>query len=232
MKTKFHQRLTELQEDIKSAEFARRLGISGSTLQQYQKGSLPRIDAALSMAEAAGVSVAWLIGESEDRDYGDLYHHAVLGFAKDSTNDTQAHVSLPRYNIQASAGHGAFADSQEVADHLTVSRAWLGRYVSSAARVVIIEARGDSMEPTIRHGDLLMVEMGVERENVAAGGVFVVAVAGMIMVKRLQIMLDGDLTISSDNRAYRAETVPAAERDDKIIVHGRVFWSGGPLASR
>ena len=42
----------------------------------------------------------------------------------------------------------------------------------------------------------------------------------------------GDLKISSDNRAYDPETVPAAERDDKVIVHGRVFWAGGPLASR
>ena len=77
-----------------------------------------------------------------------------------------------------------------------------------------------------------MVEMNVDGDHVSAGGVFVIAVAGMIMVKRLQIMLDGDLKISSDNRAYDPETVPAAERDDKVIVHGRVFWSGGPLASR
>ena len=141
-------------------------------------------------------------------------------------------VSIPRCDIQASAGHGAFSDSQEVIDHLTVSRQWLNRYVRNGDSVVVIEARGDSMEPTIRHGDLLMVEMGAERENVAAGGVFVIAVAGMIMVKRLRIMLDGDLTISSDNRAYGPETVPAAERDDKVVVHGQVFWAGGPLASR
>ena len=141
-------------------------------------------------------------------------------------------VSVPRYDIQASAGHGAFADRQEAADHLIVSREWLGRYVRDAGRVVVIEARGDSMEPTVRHGDLLMVEMNVDGDHVSAGGVFVLTIAGMIMVKRLQIMLDGDLKISSDNRAYDPETVPAAERDDKVIVHGRVFWSGGPLASR
>ncbi len=141
-------------------------------------------------------------------------------------------ISIPRYDIQASAGYGAFSDGQEVVDYLNVPRAWLNRYVSGDAHVVVIEARGDSMEPTIDHGDLLMVEMKVEREDVAAGGVFVFAVDGMIVVKRLQVMLGGDLKISSDNRAYEPETVPAAERDDKIIVHGRVFWTGGPLVSR
>ena len=232
MKTKFHQRLNELQKDIKSAEFARRLGISGSTLQQYQKGSLPRIDAALSIAAAAGVSVAWLSGESDDRDYGDYQHHAVSGFAEDREIPPASHVSIPRYDIQASAGYGAFSDGQEVVDYLNVPRAWLNRYVSGDAHVVVIEARGDSMEPTIDHGDLLMVQMKVEREDVAAGGVFVFAFDGMIVVKRLQVMLGGDLKISSDNRAYDPETVPAAERDDKITVHGRVFWTGGPLVSR
>ena len=141
-------------------------------------------------------------------------------------------VSIPRCDIQASAGHGAFSDSQEVIDHLTVSRQWLNRYVRNGDSVVVIEARGDSMQPTVRHGDLLMVEMNVEREDIAAAGVFVLAIDGIIVVKRLQVMLAGDLTVSSDNRAYDPETVPAAERDDKVVVHGRVFWTGGPLASR
>ena len=52
------------------------------------------------------------------------------------------------------------------------------------------------------------------------------------MIKRLQIMLDGDLRILSDNAAYSAQTVAANERDDKVIVHGRVVWSGGPMTGR
>ena len=217
METKFHQRLTLLQSDLSNAEFARKLGISPSTLQRYSEGSVPRIDAAAAIADACAVSLDWLTGKGADK---------LPGSAEASF------VHLPRYDIQASAGHGALVGQQETASYLTVSREWLNRYVSSAAHVVVIEARGDSMEPTVRHGDLLMVEMNVDGDHVAAGGVFVIAVAGMIMVKRLQTMLDGALKISSDNRAYDPETVPAAERDDKVIVHGRVFWSGGPLADR
>ncbi len=141
-------------------------------------------------------------------------------------------ISLPRYDIEASAGHGALAHDHAVVDYLTVSREWLSRYVSGTAQVVVIEARGDSMEPTVRHGDLLLVEMSVDNDTVAAGGVFILSVAGMIMIKRLQIMLNSDLRILSDNTAYEAETVPAEERDDKVIIHGRVVWSGGPMSGR
>jgi len=206
----------------------REIGISRGALANYIAGTTsPQVETVELISKASGIDLAWLLtgggGEDQQKTY------AVPGFGKEQT---QSHVSLPRYDIQASAGHGAFADRQEAADYLIVSRNWLSRYVRNGDRVVVIEAHGDSMEPTVRHGDLLMVEMGAERDHVAAGGVFVIAVAGMIMVKRLRIMLDGDLTISSDNRAYDPETVPAAERDDKVIVHGRVFWSGGPLASR
>ena len=211
-------------------EFAEFIGVPGQTLGNYLRGNRePSFDFLLRLRQKTDIDINWLLTGVAEEEEQKTY--AVPGFGKEQT---QAHVLLPRYDIQASAGHGAFADRQEAADHLIVSRDWLSRYVRDAGRVVVVEAHGDSMEPTIRHGDLLMVEMGVDRENVAAagGGVFVIAVAGMIMVKRLQVMLDGDLTISSDNRAYRAETVLAAERDDKVIVHGRVFWSGGPLASR
>jgi phage repressor protein C with HTH and peptisase S24 domain len=77
-----------------------------------------------------------------------------------------------------------------------------------------------------------IIETGIDAESIAAGGVFVLTIAGMIMIKHLQIMLNGDLKISSDNKAYDPETIPADERDEKVIIHGWVFWSGGPLGGR
>ena len=212
-------------------EFAEFIGVPGQTLGNYLRGKRePSFDFLIRLKQKTDIDIDWLL--TGDAEKEERRNYLVYGFAEDREIPPASYISIPRYDIQASAGHGAFADRQEAADHLIVSRDWLSRYVGNGDRVVVIEAHGDSMEPTVRHGDLLMVEMKVEREDVAAGGVFVIAVAGMIMVKRLQVMLGGDLKISSDNRAYDPETVPAAERDDKVIVHGRVFWSGGPLASR
>ena len=213
------------------SSLVRRLGISRGALANYISGATsPQIETVELIAKASGVDLVWLLTGQDIPGEKKTYH--LTGFAEDYEIPPASYISIPRYDIQASAGYGAFADGQEVVDYLNVPRAWLNRYVSGDAHVVVIEARGDSMEPTIDHGDLLMVQMKVEREDVAAGGVFVFTVDGMIVVKRLQVMLGGDLKISADNRAYEPETVPAAERDDKIIVHGRVFWTGGPLVSR
>ncbi len=143
-----------------------------------------------------------------------------------------ATIPLPRYDIQASAGHGSLADSETISNFLTVSREWLSRYVPVGAKVVIIEARCDSMEPTVRDGDLLLLHMDIDLDTAAAGGVFIITVGGMIMIKRLQIILNGDLKIMSDNKAYEAETIPAAQRDESVIIHGRVFWCGCSLGAR
>ena len=218
MESKFHQRLRSLQHDLSNAEFARKIGLKPSTFQRYGNGSLPRIDAAAAIAEACGVSLDWLVGEGTESD-------AV------KAGDASV-VSLPRYDIHVSAGHGPMAGNHEIADFMTVSREWLARYVSANAHVVVIEARGDSMEPTVGDGDLLFVEMSIDKNSVAAGGIFVINVGGLIMIRRLQVMLNGDLRVSSDNRVYEPETIPAAERDEKVAVHGRVFWVGGPLGGQ
>lgn len=54
----------------------------------------------------------------------------------------------------------------------------------------------------------------------------------MIMIKLLQVMLNGDLKFKSDSKAYEPESIPAAQRDESVIIHGRVFWCSGPLGVR
>ena len=209
---------------------AKSAGVPRRSVQSILEGKVPSLTRAEEIASALGLE--FYIGPP--RESSDSAVVAQITQDKRDIVDGQETglVSLPRYDIEASAGHGALAHDDAVVDYLTVPREWLSRYVSGTAQVVVIEARGDSMEPTVRHGDLLLVEMSVDNDTVAAGGVFILSVAGMIMIKRLQIMLNSDLRILSDNTAYEAETVPAEERDDKVIIHGRVVWSGGPMSGR
>ncbi|MCI5075589.1 S24 family peptidase [Oricola sp.] len=138
-------------------------------------------------------------------------------------------VAIARYSVQASAGNGAVVLAEEVADWFRVGRDWLERYVPRGARTGVIEARGDSMEPTISDGDILLLNFDVNRQDVANGGVFVITIDGNLFVKRLQIMLDGSIMIRSDNDRYEPERVDREYADEKMLVHARVVWSGGPL---
>ena len=194
--------------------------VSRGAMTNYVSGKTsPQLETLERISKAAGVSAEWLaFGSSDDSPSG--------GSAAATTASL---VALPRYDIQASAGSGSLALNEDVRDFMSVSREWLSRYVPPNARIGVIETRGDSMEPTIRDGDILMVTHDIDDDDVAGGGIFVISVEGHLMVKRLHKRLNGDMQIISDNERYEKETIAAAELAHKLVVHARVFWHGGPI---
>lgn len=82
------------------------------------------------------------------------------------------------------------------------------------------------MEPTIRDGDLMLVRFDIDR--IVNDGVYVVAYDGDIRVKRLTVNL-GQIILSSDNERHRDQLIPRSEADERLIVHGMVFWAGGAI---
>ena len=143
-----------------------------------------------------------------------------------------AMVVVPRYEVRASAGRGALVISEDVSEHFAVGRDWLRRMLPSWAPpnavVGFLEGGGDSMEPTIRDGDLIMIVQDPEWWVVERGGIFVFTLDhDRLMLKRLQVLMNGDLSIISDNPAYANETIPMSEVQARVIVHGMVFFSGG-----
>ena len=214
----FLRRLLHLKGDEKDADFARRCGIPYTTLKRYLGGSLPGIDAAVKIADANDVTVDWLAGRKAPAREG-----PVLA--------PQGSVIVPRYETQASAGGGALVISENISEYMTVGRDWLRKNLPSWAPpnaiVGVLEGSGDSMWPTIHDGDLIMVVQDVERRIVERGGIFVFSLDDRLLLKRLQVLASGDLRILSDNKAYEAETIPAAELDQRLIVHGQVFFVGG-----
>ncbi|WP_290776690.1 S24 family peptidase [Hoeflea sp.] len=204
------------------ADFAEEIGISNSALGYYVRGERePSYDFLKRLRLARGVDINWLITGDGNSD------------AKPVTSSKVPNqVTIPRYAIHASAGGGAVVLSEEVEDYFTVSPNWLARYLPKGARAGIIEARGDSMEPTIADGDILILNFSIDSSAVNDGGVFVISVDGVLLVKRLQVTVDGHILIRSDNDLYEQEKVTREFADERITVHAKVVWSGGPIRRR
>ena len=84
-------------------------------------------------------------------------------------------------------------------------------------------ARGDSMEETIRDGDVLLVDTSIDR--VRDNSIYVIVYGDMVLVKRIHGRINGSLQLISDNPRYPAEEVAKAEVD-QLQVAGRVAWYG------
>jgi len=136
---------------------------------------------------------------------------------------------LPVYDAKASAGPGQEIDRETVLHRIAFREDWI-RTVTSAPldRLAVIGVDGDSMEPTLRQNDLVLVDFGQTRPQ-RQDGIYVIRTDGGLQVKRLQVEIAaGRLSILSDNKAYE----PQRNVDPQdVAVVGRVIWLGRQIGS-
>ncbi len=202
---------------------AERSGIARTTLENYLNGrSEPKAGALVSMAKAAGVRVEWLASGGGPMLIG-------CTDTPETTSDISAYRDfslIRRLSVEASAGYGALSgpeDHDNDAGMLAFQSDWLHRHGINPRAARALTAKGDSMEPTIRDGDILLVDTSIDR--VRDNAIYVVVLGGLVLVKRLQVRRDGSLRLISDNDRFEPEEVPANEATD-IQVAGRVMWYG------
>lgn len=142
-------------------------------------------------------------------------------------NEPSEFTFIHRLDVEASAGHGRIFDEHEPTQLLGFRTDWLRKMGIAPNRAQALTAIGDSMEPTIRDGDLLLVDRSVSQ--IVDNGIYVMTLGGLVVVKRVQMRRDKSLLLISDNRErYEPEIVPPDEVTT-LIIEGRVRWFGRSL---
>lgn len=216
----FAERLSQLLGRQTFRSFAQRAGMSDSGLKKYLfGGTIPPIHRAIQLAEAAGVSFDYLvfgIGDPNDESATPIKPD-VAG----SSNDDQF-TTITAYEISASAGHGTHIDSEPLAEPMAFRTDWLRREGLDPAKLAVIRAKGDSMEPTISDGDVILIRLA--NGDGPRDGLHVLRLDGGLFVKRLQFDLGG-VRIISDNPLYQSRDLSKEEAAGLDLV-GRVIWAG------
>lgn len=179
------------------AQLSRLLGRNPAYLQQFVRRGTPR-----ALAEGDRQRLARFLGVPEVR----------LG-----APEREELVEIARLDVGASAGPGRFVeDGRRCPGALspTLLRA-LGVRPAAAS---MIRVEGDSMEPTLADGDEILVDSD-RRAVEGRGGVFVIRLDGLVMVKRLRPAIGG-IEVASDNPAYPVRFC----RGGTVEVIGRVVW--------
>ncbi|MFQ5533440.1 MAG: XRE family transcriptional regulator [Sphingomonadales bacterium] len=208
----FHERIIILTDLVGGASALARLSnLSRRVIDKYKAGeSEPSRDRLLAMARAAGVSIGWLVaGEGPMRP--DEPTEAAGG----------DFVLLPIYDIQLSAGDGSFNDRAHAVGRVPFPLSFLRDLGhSNAKELAILKAKGDSMEPTVHDGNLLLID---QSDRGLRDGIYAFVEGDVAYVKRIRRTHDG-VRIISDNSAYPPWTFPN-ERLDELQVIGRVRWA-------
>ena len=132
-------------------------------------------------------------------------------------------VMVPRYDVRASAGHGSLVHSELIVDYLAFREEWISRIGLSSEKLALIKVTGDSMFPTLNNNDLVLIDLRVQKLGV--DDIYTIQHRGHLLVKRIQIKMDGTVVIKSDNPLYESEALCPADAEN-LIVMGRVVWFG------
>lgn len=211
-------RLAQLlkQQGLSHGALAKRVGVSTTAIwklvNQPAQGSkhIHRIAAEL------GTSPEYLMNESDIAAPTGLSDRLLPFRHAEPARDPDV-VELAEIDLRFGMG-GTYLDSPAEVRTRRFSREWLRNFTSAPPeQLVWTVGTGDSMEPTIRSGEVILIDRSQQTPRFG-DEIWACSFGDIGMIKRLRPMPDGTVQIHSDNQVVRSEVAT----DGELHVYGRV----------
>ena len=208
------ERLKKIRGDMTQADFAKLIGIHKNSLKRYERGeSEPDIGVCSKICSVFGVSPDWLI----------LGTGPMKKDTPQETEDDSDLIMIPMANAVLSAGSGSLETDGDSERSYAFRRDFIARK-GSAKNMVLMRVSGDSMEPEIMDGDVVLLDQS--KLKVIPGRIFAVGFEDSIYLKRID-MLPGQAILKSINPAYPPVNLDLrGQNGDKLRLIGQVLWVG------
>lgn len=176
-------------------------GIKEPSVTNWKKdGDIPS-DRLYALEEECGVSLRQFIIEDQE------VHQSPISSI----------IKAPIISAKASAGVGIAHYDVESVGELLIDR-MMFKILPNLQNVRAIEVSGDSMYPTLKDGDYVVIE---ENVHFSGEGIYVLQFDGMLLVKRLQATSRG-LKVLSDNVYYKDDEYAPDDDQRTFQVVGKV----------
>ncbi|MDO6497360.1 LexA family transcriptional regulator [Photobacterium sanguinicancri] len=230
-------RLQELLGSQSVRSFAQGIGVSETAVRKYLKGAIPGLDIAIKIASQSGVQLEWFATGNGDKYLQGSFEYQAkvkslenneINVISDVSNEKntlnikdfhEEFVLVPGYHIQVSAGNGTCAIDAPIKRYLAFRRKYIKYKGLDSNKLAVVFVKGDSMEPTIKDNDSLLIDLSCT--NPIDGKLFVVRLGDELYAKRVQKSYDGSIRLISDNKDYQPIEVPKSELAELCII-GRV----------
>jgi phage repressor protein C with HTH and peptisase S24 domain len=216
-RTDFGKRLRALREALgrNMEEMNERTGFFRGAWGAFEKGKrLPTTEQLHRISETLKASASWLLnGEGPMFRDGAAASPAPAGV-----------VSIVELDVQVSAGDGSVPVEESEKGVFQFDEPYFRRHIGLDPRYVrVVQVVGDSMEPTFRAGDPVMVDLAQPQHP--ADGIWVIQQGAGVLVKRLQFLAGGTVRVISDNAAYAVQVLNLKEEQPDFRLVGRVVWT-------
>src|SRR5574344_1432523 len=187
-------------------DFAELVNFPFSRVQDIERGKVKELKASEleTLQEKFLINSWWLLtGKGE------------MFISNDTTKNSDNYF-IDLLNVRAGAGEGIYNYVIETVDTISLDKSFF-RTPINTNKIKGIQVDGDSMEPTLRDGDYVLID---ENINFGTNGIYAIQYGGQILIKRLQFKMDGTILIISDNDKYDKEVFNPKENQLPFQVLG------------
>ena len=208
---------------LSAAELSRLAGISKSTISHWTK--VKSGTRRLSQKNLEAIAKAFNVTVSE------LLIDSGISSRESTENSMyEKTIAIPYLQdifVGAGMEHTNFSDYSRKS-YILYPKDLIDRHNANVSHCYFINVKGDSMEPTINDGDLILVDTSAVSE-LLDGHVYAFCDGVFLRIKRLRKLLSGKCLIQSDNKNYPDEEVSAEEWESSFNLLGRVIERLGPV---
>ena len=206
--------------DIKWSAAAIKIGLSAQAASNWKKGKIGR-DTIEKLAELLKVDAGWLLTGNSADNIQQTDGTPVVAWESPEDLDPNTYVIIPHVDVKFSAGNGHLAayepSRRDVGSAQLLS--WVQKKKVSPKNLITVDIDGDSMEPNIKSGSVVMLDKSINTlEQVQSGKVYAIRYGNELKIKRLSRRFDGALIIDSDNPQYQREIVEPEQLEHISII--------------
>lgn len=184
------------------------LGVTYEMARRYKLGTAnPRPENLNKLADFFNVDPGWLQfgGEGEIPEISTALSTDLIA----PFHDKQHRHRIDYLDVRAAAGLVGFENSDypEVISSLFLTDEGMLQIVGkkNANGICIVNVPTDSMEPTIRKGDIVFIDTNINAYH--GDGIYAFVLDGSLFIKRIQKLIGGGYRMISDNPIYPTEVI-------------------------
>lgn len=210
------------EHNLSQADLIRGTGAGRATVSGWVNGtnkpSAKHLDA---LVKTLHTTVGWLLTGA--KDVGQNIQVVKTWDANTPLDDDE--VEIPYFeDFSFACGSGSVGEALESeTSKLRMSKSILRQLTIDKKNAVATRASGDSMNPTIKDGDTIHIDMG--RKTIKDGKIFAICHGDLFYAKRLYNLPLGGIRIVSDNSAEFPEVRITAQEviDQKFEIVGWIW---------
>ena len=214
------------------ADLGVKVGVSQAAISEIERDVPKSSGLVIPIAKAFKVDVSYLTDGKENisKQIADNSDIIIIGGDRHGqVADPKEYVMIPRYDVRGSCGEGIDVNEVNIIDGMPMPVAWLrAQNLPEAHLLAVIQASGDSMQPTISDGQTLIVNtVDVEPKSTK---IYLICIDGKLFIKRLIYTPTGWIMRSDNpNRSNYPDFVIEEGNFSSIDIQCRVVWQSGML---